>query len=132
MEVQIKLTPENVESIIEAKGYTNADAISYKTLEKLQINNQGSTDGAYAMLPDHTIIKCYLIDDLGNYVKKNGSDGKVITLARICDQRCFYHNILYAVEVIEDGSNQNMEKGKFYSTRASDIIYPIQQGFQPE
>ena len=77
MEVQIKLTPENVESILEAKGYTNTDAISYKTLEKLQIYNNGSTDGAYTMLPDHTIIKCYLIDDLGNYVKKDGSDGKL-------------------------------------------------------
>ncbi len=132
MECQIKLTAENIDAILEEKGHTSTDAISYKTLEKLQIHNHGSTDGSYAMLPDHTIIKCYLIDEVGNYVKKDGSPGKVITLARVCDQRCFYHNILYAVEVLEDGSNQNMDEGKFYSTRASDIIYPIQQGFQPE
>ena len=74
------------------------------------------------MLPDETIIKCYLIDDIGNYVKKDGSPGKVVTLARVCDQRNFYHNILYAVEILEDGSNQ----GKWYSTKASDIIYPVQ------
>lgn len=122
--MQINITPENIESILEERGHTNTDAICYKTLEKLQIHNHGSTDGSYAMLPDNTIIKCYLIDKDGNYVKKDGSPGKVITLACVRDQRCFYYNILYAVEVLEDSSNQKMEKREFYSTRASDIVYP--------
>ena len=82
------------------------------------------------MLPDCTIIKCYLISHNGEYIKKDGTPGKVLTLARIMDQRCFYSDILYAVEVLEEGSNQ--DKNLFYSTRASDITYPIQQRFVPE
>ena len=120
-----RLTLQNIDAILEEKGFLMSDPVSYKTLEKLLIHDIGSTDGIYKMLPDETIIKCYLIDDVGNYVKKDGSSGKVVTLARVCDQRNFYHNILYAVEILEDGSNQNMNQGKFYSTKASDIIYPV-------
>lgn len=116
------LTIQNIDAIIKEKGFLMSDPVNYKTLEKLQLHNFGSTDNKYKMLPDETIIKCYLIDDIGNYVKKDGSPGKVVTLARVCDQRNFYHNILYAVEILEDGSNQ----GKWYSTKASDIIYPVQ------
>ena len=116
------LTLQNIDATLEERGFLMSDPVSYKTLEKLQLYDFGSTDGRYNMLPEETIIKCYLIDDVGNYIKKDGSSGKVVTLARVCDQRNFYSNILYAVESLEDGSNQ----GKFYSTRASDLIYPVQ------
>ena len=121
-----KLTLQNIDAILEERGFVMSDPVSYKTLEKLLIHDIGSTDGIYKMLPDKTIIKCYLIDNIENYVKKDGSPGKVVTLARVCDQRNFYSNILYAVEILEDGSNQNMNQGKLYSTKASDIIYPVQ------
>jgi len=120
----IKLTCGNIDAILEAKGFMVNDAVSSKTFKKLEIRDFGSTDFSYRMLPDRTIIKCYLISHDGKYVKKDGTPGKVLTLARIMDQRCFYSDILYAVEVIEEGSNQ--DKNLFYSTRASDITYPIQ------
>ena len=125
-----KLTCSNIGAILEAQGFIPSDAVSSKTFEKLKIHDLGSTDSSYKMLPDCTIVKCYLISNDGEYIKKDGTPGKVLTLARIMDQRCFYSDILYAVEVLEEGSNQ--DKNLFYSTRASDITYPIQQRFAPE
>ena len=114
------LTLQNIDALIEEKGFLKSDPVSYKTLEKLQLHNYGSTDGRYKMLPDDTVIKCYLTNSEGKYINKDGSLEKVITLARVCDQRNFKNNILYAVCVI--GDNQD----RWYSTRASDIIYPVQ------
>lgn len=123
-----KLTCSNIGAILEAQGFIPSDAVSSKTFEKLKIHDFGSTDSSYKMLPDCTIIKCYLISHNGEYIKKDGTPGKVLTLARIMDQRCLYSDILYAVEVL----NPTQDNNSVNYTRASDITYPIQQRFVPE
>lgn len=114
------LTLQTIDAFIEEKGFSMSDPVSYKTLEKLQLESYGSTDCRYNMLPNDTIIKCYLINSEGEYINKDGSLGKVVTLARVSDKSVFYDDILYAVNII--GDNQD----RWYQTRASDIIYPVQ------
>ena len=96
--------------------------LDYQSLTVLKIRpDLKSTDDVYQMLPDRTLILCYLIDKNGHYINKEGGkvDKKEISLARVMDQRIFYSDILYAVEILEKDSHDSSG-----ITRASDIVYP--------
>ena len=119
-----KITSENLLRIIEEKGFLENQPLHYKSLTVLDIRpDLKSKDNVYQMLPDKTLILCYLIDHDGNYINKEEMGKKEISLARVMDQRISYSDILYAVEILEKDSNDSSGIKVFY-TRASDIVYP--------
>ena len=88
----------------------------YET-EKAQLISKAS----YQMFPDNTLIHCQLICDDGKNIKRDGSLGSELVWCKVCDQRCFYSDILYAVKIIEN----NREEGSiWFSTRASLTNWP--------
>lgn len=73
---------------------------------------------SYEMLPDNTLIHCQLISHDGKNIKSDGTNGNELNWCKVCDQRCFNRDILYAVRTIEKYD------GKMFSTRASQINWP--------
>tara|TARA_Y100001970_G_C13867018_1_gene667075 strand:- start:127 stop:528 length:402 start_codon:yes stop_codon:yes gene_type:complete len=101
--------------------------INALTNEPLDFNwNICSGDNkSYVMFPDHTKVKAQLIDDVGNYIKVDGTPGEELVWCKICDQRCFRSDILYCVmplQFIDKKGNYNMNNCR--STRASLIVEP--------
>lgn len=86
-----------------------------------------SGDGkSYMMLPDHTKIKCQLISHDGTFIKADGTEGTEEVWCKVCDQRCFYSDILYCVIPLKCINDDNKYSHKdFKSTRASLISYPL-------
>jgi len=77
-----------------------------------------SGDKSYEMLPDHALIHCQLISHDGKNIKSDGTNGNELVWCKVCDQKCFKKDILYAVRIIK-----NYDGGMF-STRASQISWP--------
>ena len=90
--------------------------LHWETKENLEQTNYYTGDKNYEMLPDNTLIQCQLVHSDGNKIKLNGEFGDELVWCRICDQRCFYKNILYSVKTID--------KDEVYSTRASLVNWP--------
>lgn len=102
------------------------------TEEPLQFNEglRSGDDKTYIMFPDHSKVLCQLIDDSGNYIKSDGTPGEELVWCMVCDQRCFYSDILYWViplsKITYDENNEakyNIRKDG-ESTRASLTVYP--------
>jgi hypothetical protein len=98
------------------------------TEEPIQFNQElrSGDDKTYIMFPDHSKVLCQLIDDSGNYIKSDGTPGEEQVWCKVCDQRCFYSDILYWViplSKIIDGEYDVCKDGA--STRASLISQPI-------
>ena len=110
----------------------NQDGIYTKKLKELESNlelykQQYEKDkskliknASFEMFPDNTIIHCQLISHDGKNIKSDGTFGYELVWARVCDQRCFKKDILYAVTLMGDDKNTN----NFYSTRASLVNWP--------
>ena len=85
---------------------------------------------SYRMFPDHTKVKCQLIDDKGNYIKADGTSGNELVWCKVCDQRCFYSDILYWViplsKITDENGKANYDvSNDGASTRASLIQEPL-------
>ena len=102
------------------------------TEEPLQFNEElrSGDDKTYIMFPDHTKIRCQMIDNRGNYIKSDGTHGEELVWCMVCDQRCFYSDILYWViplsKITYDENNEakyNIRKDG-ESTRTSLTVYP--------
>ena len=100
--------------------------MSYQIEETIQNTDEiRSGDNKILMLPDDSKILCQLIDDSGNYIKSDGSPGEEKVWCKVCDQRCFYNDILYWViplSKIINGKYNVCKDGA--STRASLIFQP--------
>ena len=94
--------------------------LHWKTLTQLTSNGCYSGDESYEMFPDNTLIHCQLINKVGKNIKANGTFGNELYWCKVCDQRCFRKNILYAVKIIENGEVCDT----WYSTRASQVNWP--------
>jgi len=77
-----------------------------------------SGDKSYEMLPDHALIHCQLISHDGKNIKSDGTNGNELVWCKVCDQKCFKGDILYAVRIIKKYD------GEMFSTRASQINWP--------
>jgi hypothetical protein len=109
-------TPHVESNINSLKDEINEMRQKYET-EKAQLISKAS----YQMFPDNTLIHCQLISDDGKNIKSDGSFGNELVWCKVCDQRCFYSDILYAVKIIEI----NREVGSiWFSTRASLTNWP--------
>tara|TARA_Y100001970_G_scaffold176159_1_gene214729 strand:- start:2405 stop:3517 length:1113 start_codon:yes stop_codon:yes gene_type:complete len=108
--------PEVESNINSLKSEIKKMRQKYET-EKAQLISKAS----YQMFPDNTLIHCQLISNDGKNIKRNGSLGSELVWCKVCDQRCFYSDILYAVKIIEN----NREVGSdWFSTRASLTNWP--------
>jgi len=87
----------------------------YNTEKSILISNAN-----YEMFPDNTLIHCQLINDDGKNIKPDGSFGNELVWCRVSDQRCFYKDILYAVNIVKNNNIGN----KWFSTRASLTNWP--------
>tara|TARA_B100000674_G_C37739444_1_gene868174 strand:+ start:244 stop:663 length:420 start_codon:yes stop_codon:yes gene_type:complete len=106
------------------------DALTEQSLE-FQYGQSSGDNTSYFMFPDHTRIKCQLIDRMGNNIKEDGTPGNELVWCMVCDQRCFYSDILYWViplsKITYDENNEakyNIRKDG-ESTRASLTVEPI-------
>ena len=100
---------------------------------KEKYNNEKNiliSGASYEMFPDNTLIHCQLISDSGKNIKENNSLGNQLVWCKVSDQRCFYSDILYAVNIIKNGKINNKV---YYSTRSSLVNWPrpnkIPKGF---
>lgn len=81
-------------------------------------------NASYEMFPDHTLIHCQLISHDGKNIKADGSFGNELVWCKVSDQRCFYSDILYAVNQLKD-LDENGHSDKYESTRASLTNWPM-------
>ena len=70
----------------------------YETHATLESSKHYTTDGNYEMFPDYTLIHCQLINSNGKNIKLDGSFGNQLNWCRVCDQKIFRGDILYAVK----------------------------------
>ena len=71
------------------------DALTGQSL-KFQYGQSSGDNTSYFMFPDHTKIRCQLIDRTGNNIKEDGMPGNELVWCMVCDQM-FYSDILYWV-----------------------------------
>ena len=115
-ELKKKDETDEITSSIEALS-CEIKELEYKyETQKAQLTSKAN----YEMMPDNTLVHCQLINDAGENIKSDGSLGNQLVWCKICDQRCFKYDILYAVKVITNGTLGN----KWFSTRASLINWP--------
>lgn len=106
------------------------NALTEEHLE-FQYGESSGDNISYFMFPDHTKIRCQLIDRIGNNIKEDGTPGNELVWCMVCDQRCFYSDILYWViplsKITYDENNEakyNIRKDG-ESTKASLTVYPV-------
>ena len=105
------------------------DALTEQSLQ-FQYGQSSGDNTSYFMFPDHTKIKCQLIDNVGNNIKADGTSGNELVWCKVCDQRCFYSDILYWVIPLskitfdEDGKAKYNVSKDGASTRASLTVEP--------
>jgi len=75
------------------------------------------------MLADNTLIQCQLISNNGDLIRKDGTPGEELVMARVCDQKMFRNSILYHVRGIS--SDTKFNKGE--CTRSDLITFPVHQ-----
>ena len=96
----------------------------YLTEETLARTDCWTTDyPKIEMLADNTLIECQLISHDGDLIKKDGTPGEELVMARVCDQRIFRSSILYWVKGISSDDTKFCKKGE--STRSDLITFPV-------
>lgn len=115
-ELKKKDTIDENKSSIDTLTHEITELESKYETEKAQL----ISNATYEMMPDNTLVHCQLINDGGENIKSDGSFGNELVWCKICDQRCFKYDILYAVQVITNGTLGS----KMFSTRASLINWP--------